>query len=83
MLQRDFTEEQNMFREAYRKFLAAEIVPHMEAWREAGIVDRSAFRKAGEQGNRENATRRQPQVLLHMKKLRCLVINRAMAGIHD
>lgn len=50
MLQRDFTDEQNMFRDAYRKFLAAEIVPHMEAWREAGIVDRAAFRKAGEQG---------------------------------
>lgn len=50
MLQRDFTEEQHMFRDAYRKFLAAEIVPQMEAWREAGIVDRSAFRKAGEQG---------------------------------
>jgi acyl-CoA dehydrogenase len=50
MLQRDFTEEQNMFRDAYRKFLATEIVPHMEAWREAGIVDREAFRKAGEQG---------------------------------
>ena len=50
MLQRDFTEEQIMFRDAYRKFLAAEIVPHMEAWREAGIVDREAFRKAGEQG---------------------------------
>lgn len=50
MLQRNFTEEQNMFREAYRKFLAAEIVPHMEEWREAGIVDRSAFRKAGDQG---------------------------------
>ncbi len=50
MLQRDFTDEQNMFRDAYRKFLAAEIVPHMEAWREAGIVDRTAFRKAGEQG---------------------------------
>lgn len=50
MLPRDFTEEQNMFRDAYRKFLAAEIVPHMEAWREAGIVDREAFRKAGEQG---------------------------------
>lgn len=50
MLQREFTEEQQMFREAYRKFLAAEIVPHMEAWREAGIVDREAFRKAGEQG---------------------------------
>ena len=50
MLPRDFTEEQHMFRDAYRKFLAAEIVPHMEAWREAGIVDRAAFRRAGEQG---------------------------------
>jgi alkylation response protein AidB-like acyl-CoA dehydrogenase len=50
MIQRDFTDEQNMFRDAYRKFLSAEIVPHMEDWREAGIVDRSAFRKAGEQG---------------------------------
>ncbi|MEH6590924.1 MAG: acyl-CoA dehydrogenase family protein [Halioglobus sp.] len=50
MLQREFTEEQHMFRDAYRKFLASEIVPHMERWREAGIVDREAFRKAGEQG---------------------------------
>ncbi len=50
MLPRDFTDEQTMFRDAYRRFLAAEIVPQMEAWREAGIVDRAAFRKAGEQG---------------------------------
>ncbi|MEM1113145.1 MAG: acyl-CoA dehydrogenase family protein [Pseudomonadota bacterium] len=50
MLHREFTEEQEMFRDAYRKFLTAEIVPHMEEWREAGIVDREAFRKAGEQG---------------------------------
>ncbi|MDX1733092.1 MAG: acyl-CoA dehydrogenase family protein [Halioglobus sp.] len=50
MLPREFTEEQQMFREAFRKFLAAEIVPHMEGWREAGIVDRDAFRRAGEQG---------------------------------
>lgn len=50
MLPRDFTEEQVLFRQAYRRFLSSEIVPHMEAWREAGIVDRSAFRKAGEQG---------------------------------
>lgn len=50
MLARDFTEEQLMFRDAYRKFLAAEIVPQMERWREAGIVDREAFLKAGEQG---------------------------------
>lgn len=50
MLPRNFTEEQTLFREAYRKFLAAEIVPHMETWREAGIVDRDAFRRAGDQG---------------------------------
>jgi len=47
---RSFTEDQIMFRDAYRKFLASEIAPQMEGWREAGIVDRSAFRKAGELG---------------------------------
>lgn len=50
MLPRRFTEEQAMFRDAYRKFLAAEIVPYMEDWREAGIVDRAAFQRAGERG---------------------------------
>jgi acyl-CoA dehydrogenase len=50
MLAREFTEEQEMFRDAYRKFLAAEIVPNMERWREQGIVDREAFLKAVEQG---------------------------------
>jgi acyl-CoA dehydrogenase len=47
---RCFTEDQIMVRDAYRKFLASEIAPQMEGWREAGIVDRSAFRKAGELG---------------------------------
>jgi long-chain-acyl-CoA dehydrogenase len=47
---RQFTEEQIMFREAYRKFLDAEIVPNLERWKENGIVDREAFEKAGEQG---------------------------------
>lgn len=47
---RNFTEEQVMFREAYRKFLEQEIQPNMEAWRAAGIVDRAAFKKAGDQG---------------------------------
>ncbi|WOX05295.1 acyl-CoA dehydrogenase family protein [Microbulbifer pacificus] len=50
MLKRNFTEEQVMFRDAYRKFLHEEIAPYMEGWREAGIVDRQAFRKAGEMG---------------------------------
>ncbi|WP_296675698.1 acyl-CoA dehydrogenase family protein [Novosphingobium sp.] len=47
---RNFTSEQIMFRDAYRKFLEAEIAPHMEGWREAGIVDRDAFKKAGDMG---------------------------------
>lgn len=47
---REFTEEQVMFRQAYRKFLEAEIEPNMAAWKKAGIVDRKAFEKAGEQG---------------------------------
>ena len=47
---RQFTEEQDMFREAYRKFLETEIAPHMPKWREDGIVAREAFTKAGEQG---------------------------------
>ncbi|NND38549.1 MAG: acyl-CoA dehydrogenase [Pseudomonadales bacterium] len=47
---RNFTEEQHMFRAAYRKFLEAEVAPHMPDFRKAGIVDREIFRKAGEQG---------------------------------
>lgn len=47
---RSFTEDQILFRDAYRRFLETEIAPHMEGWREAGIVDRSAFKKAGDMG---------------------------------
>ncbi|WP_317929530.1 acyl-CoA dehydrogenase family protein [Halioxenophilus sp. WMMB6] len=50
MLPRNFTEEQVMFRDAYRKFLEKEIAPHVERWEEQGIVDREAYTKAGEQG---------------------------------
>tara|TARA_Y100001951_G_scaffold14266_2_gene9510 strand:- start:35721 stop:37007 length:1287 start_codon:yes stop_codon:yes gene_type:complete len=50
MLPRNFTEEQQMFRAAYRKFLEKEIAPNVERWREQGIVDREAYTKAGEQG---------------------------------
>jgi len=50
MLKRNFTEDQHLFREAYRKFLQQEIAPNMEQWSKDGIVDRSAFTKAGEQG---------------------------------
>lgn len=47
MLTRQFTDEQTMFREAYRRFLAEEVVPDMERFREQGVVDRDVFKKAG------------------------------------
>lgn len=47
---RNFTDDQNLFRTAYRKFLEQEVVPHMERFREQGIVDREVFKKAGDQG---------------------------------
>lgn len=50
MLKRRFTEEQQMFREAYRKFLHDELVPNMEHYRKQRIVDREIFRKAGDLG---------------------------------
>ncbi|GIR82881.1 MAG: hypothetical protein CM15mP84_06290 [Cellvibrionales bacterium] len=37
MLTRQFTEEQAMFREAYRRFLAEEVVPHMERFRSRAL----------------------------------------------
>jgi acyl-CoA dehydrogenase len=45
-----FNEEHEMFRDSVRKFMQSEVQPHIEQWREAGICDRSAFLKAGEQG---------------------------------
>ena len=45
-----FNDDHEMFRDAVRAFMINEIAPHTEAWREAGICDREAFRKAGEQG---------------------------------
>ena len=45
-----FTEEHVAMRAAMRKFVAAEIAPHIEAWEEAGRVPRETYRKAGETG---------------------------------
>jgi len=50
MLRLPFTEEQEMFRDAYRRFLEAELVPHRDEWWETGIIPREIFKKAGEQG---------------------------------
>jgi acyl-CoA dehydrogenase len=45
-----FDEEHEMFRDSVRGFLQKEIQPHSERWHEQGIVDRDAFRKAGDMG---------------------------------
>lgn len=45
-----FKEEHNIFREAFDKFLAQEVVPHYEEWEEEGCVSRDLWRKAGQQG---------------------------------
>ncbi len=45
-----FTEEQNMFRESAREFFKREVGPRKEEWRDAGMVSRETFLKAGEAG---------------------------------
>lgn len=43
-------QEHEMFRDSVRKFIAEELKPNMEAWRELGCVDRYVFKKAGDLG---------------------------------
>lgn len=51
MIQRRiFETEHELFRETVRRFLKAEVAPHAERWRKEGIVDREAWKKAGDAG---------------------------------
>ena len=45
-----FGEEHEIFRDAYRKFLATEADAHVDDWLAAGEIPKSFWRKAGEQG---------------------------------
>jgi acyl-CoA dehydrogenase len=45
-----FEDEHDAFRESVRGFLLREAVPHTEEWEQAGLVDRSFWRKAAAQG---------------------------------
>ena len=45
-----FEPEHEQFRESVIKFMAAEVAPHVERFREQGMVDRELFLKAGAQG---------------------------------
>ncbi|QPF88158.1 acyl-CoA dehydrogenase family protein [Bradyrhizobium genosp. L] len=44
------TGELDLFRANVRRFLAAEVVPHADAWRARGYIDRDLWRKAGALG---------------------------------
>ncbi len=44
------TEELDTFRDQFRKFLAKDLAPHAEKWRDQKLVDRSAWRALGEMG---------------------------------
>jgi len=45
-----FDPEHVQFRDSVRRFMQAEVGPHVDRWREAGVVDRDVYRKAGQQG---------------------------------
>jgi len=41
------TEELDAFRDPFRRFLAKDLAPHAERWRNQKMVDRSAWRALG------------------------------------
>lgn len=45
-----FEAEHEQFRDSVRAFMQTEVAPHAARWREAGIVDREIYAKAGEAG---------------------------------
>ena len=44
------TDELDVFRDQFRKFLAKDLAPHADKWRTQKMVDRSAWRALGEMG---------------------------------
>ena len=45
-----YQEEHNVFREAFKQFIAEEITPHLDAWEEDHMVSKSVYEKMGEYG---------------------------------
>ena len=45
-----FSEEHELFRDAFTKFVDREVVPHQKRWASDGMVDRDAWHKAGQAG---------------------------------
>ncbi len=50
MERRLYSEEHELFRQSFRKFIEAEVAPNQARWRENGIVDRETWTKAGRAG---------------------------------
>ncbi|MBF7084499.1 acyl-CoA dehydrogenase family protein [Desulfallas sp. Bu1-1] len=44
------TGDYKIFRDAFKKFIATEIIPYYQQWEEAGLVPREVWLKCGEQG---------------------------------
>ena len=44
------SEEHRIFRDAVRKYLEGEVVPHVDQWEKDGLVPKEQWRKLGEQG---------------------------------
>ena len=45
-----FSEEHELFRGQFRRFVQAEVEPNIETWNEAGIVPRAIWKRMGEEG---------------------------------
>jgi alkylation response protein AidB-like acyl-CoA dehydrogenase len=45
-----YDDDHEAFRSTVQKFVAREVVPHLDEWETAGIVDREFFRRAGDAG---------------------------------
>ncbi len=45
-----FNEEHELFRSSLQDFFKTEVIPYIDAWEEAGKVDRSVLKKMGEMG---------------------------------
>jgi alkylation response protein AidB-like acyl-CoA dehydrogenase len=50
MQRRLFTDEHDLFRDSWRRFVEKEIAPHHERWERDGVVDRELFTAAGASG---------------------------------
>ncbi len=50
LLEKIYTDEHKIFRESLRKYLEANVTPHVEEWEKTGITPKQAWRDFGAQG---------------------------------